>query len=409
MKISVLLEREPFDKIFEKTFSSFLKSFTNNPHMVKWHTKKYKSKNNASIQQWYCNPLINSIFTKGVNPSVFDSIIGEYSDNPLKPWRSSIQKLYLYLSQNQITSPLMSKYVIEVSPPIEDAKNKLIVGGNTKIRLIDITNRKVYVILKNGFDKKYLEKEIYIRTNFIYLPIPRIHTYGNNDLWYCEEYISGVSPNRMEGNQGRKILLEVVQYLHKMLNETKQSIPLSEYVVSLQERINENIEQISYIDANIKRGIKNITSTLAAHLQKYSNHVITVAYCHGDFHQGNILTNGKDHWILDWENSGQKQIGYDLFILLLESRIESGFSNRFLKLLNNQLNSDQQQMISNWPEIEWDTRSLKERDLILFLLEELDFYVNENSNILFKKNPKALSARINCFKEIFDSLPFNIH
>ena len=76
MKISVLLEREPFEKIFEKTFSSFLKSFTGHPHTVKWYTKKYKSKNNASIQQWYCNPLINSIFTKGVNPSVFDSIIG---------------------------------------------------------------------------------------------------------------------------------------------------------------------------------------------------------------------------------------------------------------------------------------------------------------------------------------------
>ena len=58
----------------------------------------------------------------------------------------------------------MSKYVIEVSPPIKDAENKLIIGGNTKIRLIDITNRKVYVILKNGFNKKYMVKEKYVRS-----------------------------------------------------------------------------------------------------------------------------------------------------------------------------------------------------------------------------------------------------
>jgi hypothetical protein len=408
MKISVLLEREPFDKIFEKTFSSFLKSFTNNPHMVKWHTKKYKSKNNASIQQWYCNPLINSIFTKGVNPSVFDSINGEYSDNPLKPWRSSIQKLYLYLSQNHITSQLLAKYIIQISPPINDSKNKLIIGGNSKIRLIDISEKKVYVILKNGFDKNLLEKELYVRSNFKYLPVPKIHIYDPDGLWYSEEYVSGKSPNRLEENKSIKILLEVVNDIHKMLNQTKQDMSFSKYVFTLKNRINKGIERISYIDTNVRNNIKYVTTTLVKYFEKYSDETLTVAYCHGDFHQGNILSNGKDHWILDWENSGTKQIGYDLFILLLESRIESGFSNRFLKLLNNELNSDQQQMISNWPEIEWNTRSLKERNLILFLLEELDFYVNENSNILFKKNPRALSARINCFKEIFDSLPFNI-
>ena len=409
MKISTLLEREPFDKIFEKTMAAFFSDFTNHPHKVKWSTKKYKSKNNASIQQWYCNPLINSIFVKGVNSSVFDPISGEYSYNPLKPWRSSIQRLYLNLSKNQMTSRLFAKYLIQISPPIKDPQNKLIIGSNTKIRLIDIADKKVYVILKNGFDEKFLKKEMYIRNNFKYLPIPKIHTYETNGLWYCEEYILGVSPNRMEENQGRKILLEVVQYIHKMLNKTKKSIPLSEYVVSLHDRINKNIDQIFYIDANIKRGIKYITSTLVVHLQKYSNHVITVAYCHGDFHQGNILSNGKDHWILDWENSGQKQIRYDLFILLIESRIENGFPDRFLKLVNNELNNDQQQLIKNWPGIKWGTKLFKEIDLILFLLEDLDFHIIENSNTLFKKNPRALSARLNCLKGIFDSLPFNIH
>ena len=114
MKISTLLEREPFDKIFEKTMAAFFSDFTNHPHKVKWYPKKQNNQNTASMQQWYCNPLINSIFVKGVNPSVFDSINGEYSDNPLKPWRSSIQKLYLYLSQNQITSQLLAKYIIQM-------------------------------------------------------------------------------------------------------------------------------------------------------------------------------------------------------------------------------------------------------------------------------------------------------
>jgi len=406
MKISTLLAREPFDKVFEKTMTSFFSNFTNNLHNVKWYPKTHNNQNTDSIQRWYCNPLINSIFVSGVNSDVFNSINGEYSHNPLKPWRSSIQKLYLSLSQHKMTSTIMSKYVIEISPPIKNAKNKLIVGGNKKIRLIDIANRKVYVILKDGFDKKYLEKEIYVRTNFKFLPVPKIHTYDSNALWFCEEYISGISPNRMEGNKGRKIILEVIQCIHKMLNKTKVSITLSEYVVSLKKRINESIERLSYIDINIKKNIKCITLTLANHLEKYSDQTITIAYCHGDFHQGNILSDGEKYWILDWENSGQNQIGYDLFILLLESRIESGFCKRFLRLMNNEIDSDQWELINNWPDITWDDKALKNIYLILFLLEDLSFHVDEKNNDLFYRKPNALTARYKELEKILIHTPF---
>lgn len=394
MKISLLIEREPFDKIFEETFTSFLNDFTNCPHKVKWYNKKNNNQSKESVQSWYCNPLINSIFVKGANPAVFNSISGEYSYNPLRPWRSLIQKLYLSLSQHKITAQLMAKYVIEVSPPIKDAKDKLIIGGNTKIRFIDIINRKVYVILKNGFNKKYLEKEVFVRTNFTYLPIPKINLCGNNGSWYCEDYVSGVSPDRIEVDKSHDVLGEAVQHIHKMLNSTKESEPLSEYVACLQERINKNIGQISHIDVDFKKEIINLTSTLATHLNKYSDHVITTAYCHGDFQEGNIIHDGEKTWILDWEYSGRKQIGYDLFVLLLKSRVYKGFSNRFLRLMNNELDYDQMELINNWPEIKWDDKLFKEISIFLFLLKELDFHIEENSNVSFFKASIGLTSFI---------------
>ena len=273
---------------------------------------------------------------------------------------------------------------------------------------IDISDKKVYVILKNGFDKIFLEKEIYVRNNFKYLPIPNMYTYDIDGLWYSEEYVSGKSPNRFKDNMSMRILMDIIEQLHKMLNKTRKDVSLSDYVLSLKSRIEKNIEQINCIDINVRDSLKNITKILVIFLQRCLHQSLTVAYCHGDFHQGNMISNGKEHWILDWENSGQKQIGYDLFILLLESRIESGFSDRFLRLVNNKLNIDKKKMVDNWPGLQWGNRSFKERDLILFLLEEIDFYVNENSNIFFEKNTGRLNARLNCFKEILDSLPFNI-
>ena len=92
-----------------------------------------------------------------------------------------------------------------------------------------------------------------------------------------------------------------------------------------------------------------------------------------------------------------RQIGYDLFILLLESRIEKGFCNRFLRLVNNELDNDQMALINNWPEIKWHDKSMKKIYLIIFLLEDLNFHIDENNNNLFYRKPNVLTAR---YKEL---------
>lgn len=394
MKISLLLEREPFDKIFEETFTSFLTDYTNYPHKIKWYPRNHKNHKTVSVQRWYCNSLINSIFVKGAKSAVFDSISGEYSYNPLRPWQSLAQKFYLHLAQQKITAPLMAQYTIDISPPIENGKNKLIIGGNTKIRMIDISNRKVYVILKKGFDKKYLEREIYVRNNFTYLPIPKIHSKAKNGIWYCEDYIVGISPDRIGGAKGQEVLNEAIQHIYKILNSTKKNERLSEYVAILHERINKNVSQISFIDSKLKEEIIESALVFVKSLNNYSNHVVTTACCHGDFQEGNIIHDGEKTWILDWEYSDQKQTGYDLFVLLLKSRVSKGFSNKFLRLMNDELGDDQMELINNWPEIKWDTKLFKEISLLLFLLEELDFHIIENSNVSFFKESIGLTSFI---------------
>ncbi len=391
MKISTLLKREPFEKIFEETMTLFLNDLTNNSYQVSWDGKKTYRPLSGDSQQWYCNPLINSIFVKKVNPSVFNSINGEYQHNPLRPWRSILQKIYLFLSQSKITSIVMSKYMVSFSPAIEDARNKLIIGGNTKIRIIDVASKKVYVILKNGFDRKYLEREVYVRTNFPYLPMTKINEYSSHGLWYQEEYIVGLSPNRMAKDKGEDVLCKVVEHIFKMLNETKKETTVFEYTKSLRKKINNGLNSISYIDKKIKYKLKNIVSTLIVGLEEHFHESINIAYCHGDFHQGNILSNGSDIWILDWECSGYKQIGYDVFVLLLESRIENDFSNRFFKLVYSQFDRNQMELIDNWPGINWKNETLKKIYLTMFLIEDIYFHIDENNNNIFYKNTNIFS------------------
>ena len=404
MKISVLLDREPFDKIFEETFATFLSDFFNYPHVVSWKKKKLNLGYSQTAQKWLCNPLVNSIFVNGANQNIFNSINGEYANNPLKPWRSKFQKFYLILSQNKITAPLLSEYTIEISPPLKGSKHKLIIGGNTKIRLIDTAEGRVYVILKKGFDKKYIDKEVYARENFKYLDIPKIYNTGTNAIWYSEEYISGFSPNRLDSITGIKVLNKVVSGIHKMLNDSRVSQSLAGYLFELEERVFDGLKDINYIEVEDKENIIEFIKKLLNELKKHSNTILTIAYCHGDLHQGNIMYDGTKNWILDWENSGHKQIAYDLLILLLDSRISNGFHLRFSKLLNNQFDSFQWDLIRNWPGINWDNKESKKIMLLLFLLEEVEFQICENINPLFYKKPTNFINRFPELEKCFNSI-----
>ncbi len=403
MKISTLLEREPFVKIFEKTLASFLTAKIGSPHTVEWLDSDVLNESSKPHQNWYCNPLINSIFVKGVDKSVFDSINGEYADNPMKPWRSKFQRLYLSLSQSPLFSIVLSRYRLKVSPAVESAKSKLIIGGNTKLRLIDVAENKVFVLLKDGFDQKYMSRELYVRTEFPFLPVPKVIDYGENATWYSEEYISGKPPNRLSEVIGQKILLQAIQKIKLMLSKTARSTTVGEYADTLYGKIQGSLGLIPHIKLDVADNITKIASSLVASLAGYSGQEFTLAYCHGDFHQGNILSNEDDYWILDWEYSGEKQIAYDYLILLLESRTESGYSSRFLRLITSDLDAYKAQLAGGWPNMNWqDSKNIY---LTVFLLEELAFYIEENANPLFYKKSDVLEIRCNEFMTIVADFP----
>tara|TARA_B110000977_G_C11053053_1_gene483030 strand:- start:128 stop:1351 length:1224 start_codon:yes stop_codon:yes gene_type:complete len=401
MKISTLITREPFKNIFQKTIEEFLFSYTNKKHEVTFDA--IPSNDTKSSQLWHCNPLINSIFIKNVSVDVFNSINGEYAYNPMKPWRSIIQKLYLFFSQSKVTSTFFAPFTLSISPPIEMAENKLFIGGNTKIRLVDCSNNKVFVILKNGFDVRFIEKELFVKEHFSYLPVPKIIDIGSQNFWYSEEYVEGKPPNRLPKAIGNKNILESIECLKKVYKDTKNNISLHDYTKKLQTDAMNSVKNIPNASEELITNIDKIIVTISSALNDSENTNIALAYAHGDFHQGNILSNGNKFWILDWEHSGEKHICYDLVVFLLQSRIESGFSKRFSQLSDNTLDEFHLDICSKWPNINWHDIKSRKIYLLIFLLEDLNFYIEENLNPIFYKKENILMARCN---EIFKSIEY---
>lgn len=407
MKISTLIAREPFKPILEKTLEAFLKDCFGSAHTVKWIQRKADSNPSAIGQIWYCNPLINSVFVGGVDSEVFESINGEYASNPLRPWRSGLQLLYLKLSQSKFFAPALAKYRISISPQIDDAKQKLIIGGNTKIRMIDIETKSVCVMLKDGFDSKYIERELFVRTEFPYIQIPAILQLGSSGRWYREAYVSGQPPNRLEKCVGDNALSQAVDSIHCMLNQSQRSVSLVTYLGVLDAQLYAALEKSAYLDSKTMDSIQNTVCSLKVSMAAYEGQYINLAYCHGDFHQGNILAGDKNLWILDWEYSGEKQIAYDLIILLLGTRIENGYASRFIKLVQDDLDNSEKDLSQAWPGINWASEGCM-MYLLVFLLEDLIFYVEEAGNPLFYRNPNCLDARARELSEIAQYLSSSI-
>ena len=403
MKISILIKREPFISIFENSIEAFLADYYKAAYSVKWHTGRRPVETEGSKQVWYCNPLINSIFVKKVNKRVFESINGEYASNPLRPWRSLIQRLYLKFAQSQIFGHIIASHSLEVFPPLPNAERMLIIGGNTKIRVIDISKKSIYVILKNGFDLQYIEREIFIRKEFPHLPVTPISELNLEHGWYREEYITGQPPNRLRKPRGKVALELATRAIHVMLIQSKREVCLKEYLQMLFQQCIATTKELHYVNTEAMRSIRRLVLLLKTILESSQVSQINVAYCHGDFHQGNILVNDEDMWIMDWEYSGEKQIAYDLFLFLMQSRIENGYSERFIKLLMGELDIEYEGFVREWPGIEWDGED-RFLYLLIFLFEEINFYISELSCPLFYQNTGCLDARAKEFHNIADHL-----
>ena len=77
-----------------------------------------------------------------------------------------------------------------------------------------------------------------------------------------------------------------------MLIENKVSQPLSKYLYLLKNRVLSGLKSTNYLNQQDRLYVTEVFKKILNELDKYSNNIITTSYCHGDFHQGNILCDG---------------------------------------------------------------------------------------------------------------------
>src|SRR5881628_1271530 len=79
MRISLLLEREPFGEIVEETLPTLLGALSGRAHTVRWYGDGHVEPVRRPDEQiWLCNPLLNAIFLPQASAASLEPVVREF-------------------------------------------------------------------------------------------------------------------------------------------------------------------------------------------------------------------------------------------------------------------------------------------------------------------------------------------
>lgn len=394
MKIQQLREREPFEDIFERTLSKFLGDVYSREFAVVWNPRKQSRFHKAGVadkaaQQWCCNPALNSIFVKDPSSDVLEFISKSYMYTP-SPRRRQPQQFYVQMATNPFTASILAFEAVTISPVIPNGDHILITGGNNRIRLLDFGRNRSWEILKAGFDKVWLQREVDARLVPGNWPIPALRAADPDGRWFETDLIHAFSLNRLPSTtRASSYLNSAFATLSLWLDRTVCSISPDAYVAELSKKLvslAQSIPNLSAEDAQLVLDVvarcNSVLKTLP--LQDMS---VCMAKGHGDFQDGNILVDsGESVWLVDWEHSDVRQLLYDYLVYALRSRFPLGLTARIAEAVQNP-----HAMMAKLPGVHDLAWSLVQEPgrwrgvLLIFLLEDTLWNLQENANPCFTK------------------------
>jgi hypothetical protein len=403
MRISLLLEREPFGAVLEATLGRFWEERTGRAHRVIWQMGRPnvgKLRNaiggNASgeggAQAWLANIYLNAIFVPEAQSMVFDPVRREFARSTVA-WRRPAQAAYVALATGP-GAAWLAQAGLSVAPAIEGARHQLLVAGNHKLRLLDHRAGVAYGILKQGFDAQFLRRELATRQQAaaLGLSVPELKEWTPDGWWFSEAYVSGTPVNRLSDPQAaRAATQQACAALGRLLEATLHEEDAGVYAHGLRERV-VALAQANRLLGEADRQALDETATALARLAEKDGRIAT-ALGHGDFQAANVLVDDAGFWLIDWEYAARRQAGYDALVCALTARWPHEIAARLDALVNDGPGDDPVGALlraGRWPGVDWREAGTRRRAAALFLLEELVLHLEENANPCFTRLGAAL-------------------
>ena len=296
MRTSLLLRREPFGKLLERTMSGYWSAETGTPVAVHWQDTM------AGDQVWRGNIYLNFFCVSGAEKECFEVILREYGFSQ-SAWRRVMQSTYVRAAVTEPARSWLSQVRFGVSEAVPAAEEKLVIGGNHRIRIIQPRCGRSTVIHKCGFSRLAFEREIAARLGPASGLAPRFHGIEAGGRAFSEEYFSGTPANRLPSE-----VMRAVRATARIRLITEVHRPTLRIV-----RLGDRLQEIAEACARLSPVVGNEMLKLAQWAsEKAGQSPVGLAISHGDFQDANILTDGQRLHVIDWEAMAERSQLYDL-------------------------------------------------------------------------------------------------
>lgn len=369
MRISLLLEREPFGEILVRTLERFLPNVTGRPHEVTWYPRNpgVRTLVRRGQQPWLCNTYLNAIFAPDVEPQTLAPVLQEFSRSTVW-WRRAAQRAYVGLAVSSHTAPVLAQAAVGIAPGVPDAEQRLIVGGNHKIRLLDRPRGVAYGLLKHGWDGRVMAREIRARliAEAAGVPVPGVVSVADDRTWFAEAYVSGTPVNRLADRRlAAGAVREAWQSVAALHRRTRRDVTVGRYAAWLRTRIEQRLRAARGLDADVVARCRECVEAAARRLARHGDERIATALAHGDLQPANVIWDGRRVWVIDWEYAARRQAGYDALVYDLAARFPEGLTDRLRRFVATGAIT-----LEPVPE-EWRHADGRQRAAALFVVEEL--------------------------------------
>jgi hypothetical protein len=325
VKISLLQQREDFAGVFVSSLSDFLAAYFGRSVMV--------APAGAGSLSFRQNAALNVVYPKALPPRCLTPLTAEfrYADRVIKRW---LQTAYCVLAVRPPLSSLASPVAFDLVDAPREVASWVFLPGNHTVRVIDTTRNQSIVFLKEGFDRAFFLRDAQARLSHPFLPAPRVLEIDERQRWYREERVTGLPLNRL-ANPGhiKASLGGAVAALAGLREKTSHSVPLQVWAAERVVEIQGLCHQLHGKILRTAPVIEGLLRSAEAVIASTQPAPITLCEVHGDFQPANILTDGRNTWIIDWEYSGIRTATYDFFVYSTRSRFSHGLHSRLADTL----------------------------------------------------------------------------
>ena len=369
MRLDLLLEREPFDRVFVDTISRFLNERYGWSGNIQWINAGLMAPTNALR----ANSKLNVIYPQNIKRNRLRELTAEYAYHP-NLIRRLLQGLFVKWAIRWPFELLTTTAVIVIDPWPVEIDDWCIIPGNHSLRIVELDSGRCHVVAKSGFDQGFIANEISFRNRFTYITSPALYSADDDCSGYIEERIVALPWNRLSDIQVKNEILSKAQALLSTLyRETVQRYDLMEWTDGVRDQIEGALRQLPpvYDESDLVR-IREVVSSLYKRIEATSSKTVDTVMSHGDFQPANILIspgqNTEQLFLIDFEYSGQRSYFYDSLVFTTQCRHPHGLSERVQLIMSGDF-SDLPDW--TWCSEEVESAMLEQWMIALFLLEDL--------------------------------------